>query len=503
METIQIFWRFVLKFNRILLSYFTPNKSYKNFQIPKLIKNNNKNKSIEYKLLNQTIKLDNINWQNNYDKLTNYHLHYFDFLNNCNSKIGEQAINKWIIDNPPSLNNDGWEPYPISLRIVNWFFFFSKENIKPTKQIINSLYLQVQWLFKQREFHLLANHLLKNIVALLFYGYCFNNKKITQWSLKNLQKQLSEQFGESGMHYEYSPTYHANAIMDILNCFNLIQSENIKIENKLKNKIENVLGKGVGWINKISDNNFYLPIGDVNYEGCPTPIHIQKYSQKLGINKIESVDKIFPILKSDNFKIMLINSPFSPSYNCAHSHQDKLSVLLWYKDKPILTDTGNYSYNFCDERKYSRSIEAHNSIKIDEYEQAEMWDVFRVGYRGKIEFGEIGTDKIVSIFIHKKYRHERKIQNVGKIFFITDIIYAKGNHSFKQYFHIHPTNSIKKLDNELIINNTVNIKFQNDFKIVKTDYYSEMYKKEKKDTAIVYGDFINKVKIVTEISDNS
>lgn len=504
MKMIQVVWRLVLKFNRLKLFLFPQKILYKSFHIPKLILINNNHNSINCKLFDMTIKLDEIDWKKNRDKLINYHLHYFDFLNNCNNQIGEQAIKKWIVNNSPSVNNDGWEPYPLSLRIVNWIFFFSRHGRKPDKEIIKSLYLQGQWLFKQRELHLQANHLLKNIVSLLFWGYCFDNKKIIKWSLKNLYRQLQEQFTKSGLHYEFSSTYHAISVIDILDSYNLIQSENVKIDKKLIIEIENVLKNGVKWVEKLSDEYGYLPIGDVNYEGCPNADQIKLYAQKLGVIKNEMMDiefPTFPFLKNGHFKIMLVNSSFSPNYNSAHSHQDKLSILLWYKDKPIFTDTGNYSYKFSSERLYSRDVEAHNTIQIDQFHQAELWDVFRVGYRGEIEKGKIGNKEIYSTFIHKKYRHQRRIKNVGRKIIIVDIIIAQGHHSFKQFFHIHPDNSIKKTTKGLIVNDVVNIKFQNDYQLKKTEFYPKMYKKDVQNTVIISGKFKNKMEIVTEIYD--
>lgn len=209
----------------------------------------------------------------------------------------------------------------------------------------------------------------------------------------------------------------------------------------------------------------------------------------------------FPFLKNEQFKIMLVNSSFSPNYNSAHSHQDKLSILLWYKDKPIFTDTGNYSYKFSSERLYSRDVEAHNTIQIDQFHQAELWDVFRVGYRGEIEKGKIGNKEIYSTFIHKKYRHQRRIKSVGRRIIIVDIIIAQGHHSFKQFFHIHPDNSIKKTTKGLIVNDVVNIKFQNDYQLKKTEFYPKMYKKDVQNTVIISGKFKNKMEIVTEIYD--
>ena len=54
-------------------------------------------------------------------KLWLYNLHYFDLLRQPGLPEAEGArwIARWIAENPPFAGN-GWEPYPVSLRIVNW-----------------------------------------------------------------------------------------------------------------------------------------------------------------------------------------------------------------------------------------------------------------------------------------------------------------------------------------------------------------------------------------------
>jgi len=70
-----------------------------------------------------------------------------------------------------------FEPYPISLRGINWIKFFIKENID--NDIYNtSLYAQYQILLKNLEYQHLANHLIENGFSLLFGAYFFNDKNL-------------------------------------------------------------------------------------------------------------------------------------------------------------------------------------------------------------------------------------------------------------------------------------------------------------------------------------
>ncbi len=52
-----------------------------------------------------------------------YNLHYFDDLHaehaGQRTTIHRELISHWLRHNPPA-TGVGWEPYPASLRIVNW-----------------------------------------------------------------------------------------------------------------------------------------------------------------------------------------------------------------------------------------------------------------------------------------------------------------------------------------------------------------------------------------------
>jgi len=57
------------------------------------------------------------------DKLWLYNLHYFDDLNahgaETRTEWHKALVRRWISENPPTKGN-GWEPYPVALRVVNW-----------------------------------------------------------------------------------------------------------------------------------------------------------------------------------------------------------------------------------------------------------------------------------------------------------------------------------------------------------------------------------------------
>lgn len=136
------------------------------------------------------------------EKLWLYNLHYFDDLNSNDFAMREEIhfnfINKWIDENPACVGN-GWEAYPLSLRLVNWVKWFSKQDNIEQKHL-TSMLQQANALSQQLEFHILGNHLFANAKALTFVGCFITNGHAEQYldlGLKLLDREIPEQIGRA------------------------------------------------------------------------------------------------------------------------------------------------------------------------------------------------------------------------------------------------------------------------------------------------------------------
>ena len=499
----QILWRIYLIINRSF-SVRKIKKRWTGKQLPQLeVISNDRSKIIKkLKIFSENIDFMSMNWDaQSKPKLWRYHLHYFDYLENCAKDTGLDIIYDWIEKNLLG-RLDGWEPYPISLRVVNWIKYFSQHQIKPDDQIVQSLFVQKNVLFKYRELHLLANHFFKNIVALLYLSIFFQDNKLFTWSVNNLKKQTVEQQNK-GLHYEFSPTYHALFVKDLLDIYNLLEQVDKNITRALIKTLKEKIEQSLFWINYFSDGDRYIPIGDVNFEGCPSKAYLNQYASELGISSDSKIDEqqYFPRLVNNELKIMLLNAPFNPSYNPAHSHCDKLSILLWHKEKPLLVDTGNHNYELTPERLYTRSVKAHNTIQIDNLQQAEIWDVFRVGHRGDIFDTNISSNEMTSIFSYRKYKHKRKISLIKNGFLIADDVVFSGAHHYKVFFHVNPDLHFNLPGSEIHfdLSHLKIVLPKGKVTVVKTDHYPEMYVKRYKKTIIIQGEFTDRIRLETII----
>ena len=77
-----------------------------------------------------------------------YHLHYFDELSApddpSRAEWQNELVNRWIRENPP-WQGVGWDPYPTSLRAVNWIKWHLRGN-RLSARALESLAAQLSWL---------------------------------------------------------------------------------------------------------------------------------------------------------------------------------------------------------------------------------------------------------------------------------------------------------------------------------------------------------------------
>lgn len=191
------------------------------------------------------------------EKLWLYNLHYFEDLvsEDAESKRDwhREYIDSWISQNP-IMGGNGWEPYPSSLRIVNWIKYFLNGE-EPEPRWLESLYQQAHVLYHNLEYHLLGNHLLANGKALVFAGLYFEDGSADNWLNKGLEilnEQLEEQILSDGAHFELSPMYHCIILADLLDLLNLFNEYHNKQLERCIALLREKVALMLGWLSRMA-----------------------------------------------------------------------------------------------------------------------------------------------------------------------------------------------------------------------------------------------------------
>ncbi|EEH69376.1 MULTISPECIES: heparinase II/III family protein [Acinetobacter] len=340
------------------------------------------------------------------EKLWLYNLHYFDDLNAENA-LTRQAwhydlINKWIDENPYA-NGNGWEPYPTSLRIVNWVKWALKGNVLTDTQR-QSLSLQAEHLYKNIEWHILANHLFANAKALIFVGIFFNTGDAEKWLKKGLkiyQREIREQVLLDGGNFELTPMYHAIFLEDLLDLYQLAGLYGI--EDKIDATFLAIkIQKMLKWLQHMShpDGNISF-FNDAAFYIAPTFLQLQTYASQLGINcEHEKADRYleysgYAVIERNDLKLIIDVAKVGPDYQPGHAHADTLSFELSLKGRRIFVNSGTSQYGLGDERNRQRSTSAHNTVEVNNLNSSEVWAGFRVARRAypkleNIQYNNLG-----------------------------------------------------------------------------------------------------------------
>lgn len=327
-------------------------------------------------------------------KLWRYNLHYFDYLRGTlDTQSKNILIHHWIEHNPYPCE-DAWEPYPVSLRIINWIKYIHQSSESTPDSWRTSLYQQGHYLTRHIEWHIDANHFLKNIIALVLWSHFFTGSLALHWkkrSRKLLKELVLEQFNFDGGHYERSPMYHLILTYHLLDAYNaILMSTGVKPE-WLHSTITNAIK--YSQIIKKPDDTFPL-IKDSANGIAPDLDEVIQYAAILGISisKVRENENActstylqqsgYYIKKSSRDYLLVDVGNITPSHQPGHAHCDALHVELYLAGRSIFNDSGVFCYAASEQRDYSRSVRAHNTLGINGREQHELWGEFRIGNRG-------------------------------------------------------------------------------------------------------------------------
>ena len=407
------------------------------------------------------------------EKLWLYNLHYFDDLNSINgaerSLEHRQLIARWIHENPAPQGN-GWEPYPLSLRIVNWIKWFLQEQ-SPEALWLQSLALQAKVLSQTLEYHLLGNHLFSNAKALLFTGLYFEGREANAWlnvALNILDREIQEQVLLDGGNFELSPMYHATITQDMLDLINMVQCyghpETAKRLSDWKARVNQMLT----WLDAMTHPDGEVAFFNDSARGiAPTFAQLLDYAEALGVDSADFrgarprlqhlKDTGYLRLNSADAAVMLDAAKVGPDYIPGHAHADSLSFELSVFGKRLLVNSGTSCYGTSAERLRQRGTAAHNTVLIDNENSSVVWNGFRVAQRAYpkgLEIAEtaagikVGCSHTGYRWLKGKPHHRREWLFDGRNLAVSDTIVGHFNQAQARY-HLHPDWHTELNDNEL------------------------------------------------------
>lgn len=468
-----------------------------------------------FSFLNQNVDLStHPGWHDlRLSQLWRYHLHYFDYVQDLLvwssaglSRAAYEAFrtlaNSWINENQ-KLTGDGWHPFTISVRIVNWLHAVSAfeaqlQTDEPfRKRLLGSLYGQAQVLAADLELDVRGNHLLKNLRGLLWAGVAFEGAEPQSWfqrAMELLPQELDEQVLRDGGHFERTPAYHLIVLKDCLEI-------GIWLRRNRENSpawLDDAVRRMLDYLMAILPPGGQLPLlKDTAWDAAPAPskllaagsIYLDDPVYKLtnepglycfllfgtaGLEKFrawpnnrqargslalaESNHFVMRDEGSGEYLILDAGKP-CPDYLPAHAQADLLTYELSIDGQRIVVDSGVYEYAEGPWRDYFRSTRAHNTVEVAGENQSEVWGSFRVARRarpGGVFWQEAG-DCVMLRGEHDGYSrlpvpltHRRTVVwRRNHFWLIADELLGKGETTSASYLHFHPNLLLEKVEDSV------------------------------------------------------
>jgi len=414
-------------------------------------------------------------WNNpEWDKLWLYNLHYFDNLNAENSGAHvawlRELIQRWIAENPPAKGN-GWEPYPLSLRIVNWIKWVLAGNPLST-EAVHSLAIQCRYLRRRLEWHLLGNHLFANAKALVFSGLFFEGDEADEWLRKGLEilaQEVPEQILADGGHFERSPMYHSIILEDLLDLLNITSAYpgaspeyGVYLWDDWHKRIPGMLR----WLRAMCHPDGQIAFfNDAAFKIAPEPFELERYAVQLGMQEDDRLgnDVTIEMLASSGYvsaklgKVALVfdGAPVGPDYLPGHAHADTLSFELSWHGQRVICNSGTSCYGVGTRRLWERSTVAHNAVAVDGQDSSEVWSRFRVARRARplgLHAERVGNTLLLRCG-HDGYNrlsgkpiHYRTIEINNEDVVWRDEVLGRGHHRLIGYIPIHPEVVLEQME---------------------------------------------------------
>ena len=405
-----------------------------------------------------------------------YNLNYFDFLFSPDLNLEQK---KGLIEQYCTSFDRlsyGLEPYPVSMRCMNWIKFFSLNDLN-NERFNEYLFRQYRVLCANLEYHLLGNHLLENAFSLLFGAYYFRNEQFYDKAKKLLIEQLAEQVLQDGGHFERSPMYHQLILYRLMECYDLVTSNDWK-EDEVEGLIRSNAEKMLGWLKNMSFSNGDVPMmKDSAPDIAPANEVLEPFASRLGLSaksSIELKDSGYRKLQSSKLELIADVGSVNPSYQPGHAHADELNFHLFANGTPLIVEAGTSTYNASERRMYERSTSAHNSPSLGGRNSTEVWGGFRVAFRARVKITTDETDDLCAQ--HDGFKKhgilmQRRFRKTQEGFELEDSIEGtiKNGEEVSSHLHFYPGITPEINDSRIDLEN-VRISLQG-FKEAKTETY--------------------------------
>jgi hypothetical protein len=396
----------------------------------------------------------------------------------------QRELKSWIAANP-FLQGINWtSALEVAMRALSWVWLdrLAGEHMAADRRhvLLVSLYQHGCFLEHNLSIYFSPNtHLLGEAVALHTLGVSYpefpHSARWRALGAELVEEQMQKQVHDDGAHFEQSAYYHVYAL-DFFLWHALLAETPARYQEKLVRMAEylDALTGAAGRIPAIGDEDggrVFHPYGDRSNFGRATlatcgvrfgrPEWIRtaddlteqaawwlgpEARDKELASQAEALSRLFPdsgmaVMTGGDVQIVVKAGGFGPA-TAGHSHSDALSLVCRQGTVDLLVDSGTYTYLANPKsRDWFRGSGAHNTIRIDERDQAIPAGPFRWEGRPVVRIRQWSTsaerDFLDAECVAFGFRHRRRLSFVKPdLLVVLDRIEGlAGDHLVQQFWH--------------------------------------------------------------------
>lgn len=326
-------------------------------------------------------------------QLWRMNLHYMEYLEETDDAGFAALVSAWLEGNAelrPGAWRDGWNAYALSIRTVVWMQQLAARagrlDAGLVARIEDSLARQLGYLTRHLETDIGGNHLVKNIKALLWGAAAFHGPAAEGWrrtGLALLRRELGAQVLADGVHYERSPSYHAQVFADLLECRAVLTAPLPELDAALAAMAQATadLAHPDGLAAQFNDAGLHMAYDPAT---CLDAFAAQGGTRPQPRHRFAYAEAGYYGYRDARLTVIADCGALAPDDLPAHGHGDMLSFELSLDGRRMIVDQGVYEYIPGPRRDAARAAASHNTLAVEGADQADFFGAFRFGRRGRI-----------------------------------------------------------------------------------------------------------------------
>jgi uncharacterized heparinase superfamily protein len=424
-------------------------------------------------------------------------------------KFGE-LVDDWIKKNPAGFGPNWSIAMEVAIRACNWiagyYFFCDSSSLSADfwLRFFKSLFTHGRYIEHHLEYaRRNGNHLLADIVGLLFIGVFFRSAEFgKQWTsscVDALQEEMETQVYPDGVNYEKSVAYHRLVLELFYTATILCEYNKVALRDSYMSRLEKMFEFTLAYTRPdgsapavgdaddarlfqfsaredFNDHRHALSVGALLFNRADFRGAAGEFAQDalwlLGGEGFEKHQKLempttlpvsqgfpqggFYVLRGSDAHLFIDAGDIGMNGRGGHGHNDTFGFEFWSDGCPLIVDSGTFTYSADVKlRNEFRSTAAHNTLMVDGKELADftgLWSIRADETEPRVIRSVVEDNRSVLTAQHSAYLatpshiiHRRQFELVHSplSLIITDTLKGSGSHLIESFFHFAPQTAVE------------------------------------------------------------